>query len=88
MKEACEKFSEWRKPENEIALSLSTVLELMAFHLKTRETPLFAAINTPEKQPEHLFRSLGFNHTWDEWRREEHARTRVSGKKHDRDCSR
>ncbi|MCK0704214.1 hypothetical protein JI258_23265, partial [Escherichia coli] len=53
-----------------------------------RETPLFAAVNTPEKQPDHLFRSLGFNHTWDEWRREEHARTRVSGKKNDRDCSR
>ncbi|MGT1022095.1 MobQ family relaxase, partial [Salmonella enterica] len=67
---------------------ISPAPELMAFHLKTRETPLFAAVNTPEKQPDHLFRSLGFNHTWDEWRREEHARTRVSGKKNDRDCSR
>ncbi|HHD8732660.1 TPA: hypothetical protein ACOXZ8_004403, partial [Escherichia coli] len=67
---------------------ISPAPELMAFHLKTRETPLFAAINTPEKQPEYLFRSLGFNHTWDEWRREEYTRTRVSGKKNDRDYSR
>ncbi len=35
----------------------------MQFHLKTREAPLFAAVNTPEKQPDHLFRSLGFNRT-------------------------
>ncbi|MEH4226114.1 conjugal transfer protein, partial [Escherichia coli] len=58
--------------------------ELMLFHLKTREAPLFAAVNTPEKQPDHLFRSLGFNRTWDEWQREEYARTRVSDRKHER----
>nr|MDN1036937.1 conjugal transfer protein [Escherichia coli] len=58
--------------------------ELMLFHLKTREAPLFAAVNTPEKHPDHLFRSLGFNRTWDEWQREEYARTRVSDRKHER----
>ncbi len=52
---------------------ISPAPELMEFHLKTREAPLFAAVNTPEKQPDHLFRSLGFNRTWDEWRREEDA---------------
>ncbi|EMQ4782529.1 conjugal transfer protein, partial [Shigella sonnei] len=40
---------------------ISPAPELMQFHLKTREAPLFAAVNTPEKQPDHLFRSLGFN---------------------------
>nr|WP_284143148.1 hypothetical protein [Escherichia coli] len=42
---------------------ISPAPELMQFHLKTREAPLFAAVNTPEKQPDHLFRSLGFNRT-------------------------
>ncbi len=36
---------------------ISPAPELMQFHLKTREAPLFAAVNTPEKQPDHLFRS-------------------------------
>ncbi|ENS5330568.1 conjugal transfer protein, partial [Shigella sonnei] len=45
---------------------ISPAPELMQFHLKTREAPLFAAVNTPEKQPDHLFRSLGFNRTWEE----------------------
>ncbi|HDX4958253.1 TPA: conjugal transfer protein, partial [Escherichia coli] len=49
---------------------ISPAPELMEFHLKTREAPLFAAVNTPEKQPDHLFRSLGFNRTWEEWQRE------------------
>ncbi|EKM4538890.1 conjugal transfer protein, partial [Escherichia coli] len=53
---------------------ISPAPELMKFHLKTREAPLFAAVNTPEKQPDHLFRSLGFNRTWDEWRRDEQHR--------------
>ncbi|MFV2379363.1 conjugal transfer protein, partial [Escherichia coli] len=48
---------------------ISPAPELMEFHLKTREAPLFAAVNTPEKQPEHLIRSLGFNHNCDERRR-------------------
>ncbi|MDK8777268.1 MAG: conjugal transfer protein, partial [Gardnerella vaginalis] len=62
---------------------ISPAPELMQFHLKTREAPLFAAVNTPEKQPDHLFRSLGFNRTWDEWRREEDARTHTTERRHD-----
>ncbi len=60
----------------------------MEFHLKTREAPLFAVVNTPEKQPDHLFRSLGFNRTWDEWRREEDARTHATERRPDRGWSR
>lgn len=41
---------------------ISPAPELMEFHLKTREAPLLAAIHTPEKQPDHLFCLLGFNH--------------------------
>ncbi|MBJ4306785.1 conjugal transfer protein, partial [Salmonella enterica subsp. enterica serovar Derby] len=63
---------------------ISPAPELMEFHLKTREVPLFAAVNTPEKQPDHLFRSLGFNRTWDEWRREAEARTHTTERRHDR----
>ena len=66
---------------------ISPAPELMEFHLKTREVPLFAAVNTPEKQPDHLFRSLGFNRTWDEWRREEDARTHATERRHDRGWS-
>ena len=66
---------------------ISPAPELMQFHLKTREAPLFAAVNTPEKQPDHLFRSLGFNRTWDEWRREEDARTHTTERRHDRGWS-
>ncbi|WP_396015758.1 MobQ family relaxase [Escherichia coli] len=66
---------------------ISPAPELMEFHLKTREAPLFAAVNTPEKQPDHLFRSLGFNRTWDEWRREEDARTHTTERRHDRGWS-
>ncbi|HAH0829855.1 TPA: conjugal transfer protein, partial [Escherichia coli] len=66
---------------------ISPAPELMEFHLKTREDPLLAAIHTPEKQPDHLFRLLGFNRTWNEWRREEDARTHVSERRHDRDWS-
>ena len=66
---------------------ISPAPELMQFHLKTREAPLFAAVNTPEKQPDHLFRSLGFNRTWDEWRREEDARTHATERRHDRGWS-
>ncbi|MCI4495097.1 hypothetical protein MRT09_25175, partial [Escherichia coli] len=57
------------------------------FHLKTREAPLFAAVNTPEKQPDHLFRSLGFNRTWDEWRREVFYVTESTERRHDRGWS-
>ena len=66
---------------------ISPAPELMEFHLKTREAPLFAAVNTPEKQPDHLFRSLGFNRTWDEWRREEDARTHATERRRDRGWS-
>ncbi|HHU2785574.1 TPA: MobQ family relaxase [Escherichia coli] len=66
---------------------ISPAPELMEFHLKTREAPLLAAIHTPEKQPDHLFRLLGFNRTWNEWRREEDARTHVSERRNDRDWS-
>lgn len=66
---------------------ISPAPELMEFHLKTREAPLFAAVNTPEKQPDHLFRSLGFNRTWEEWQREEDARTHTTERRHDRGWS-
>ncbi len=54
----------------------------MEFHLKTREAPLFAAVNTPEKQPDHLFRSLGFQSYWDEWRREEEDAEHTTEEEH------
>ncbi|EJI7577026.1 DNA primase, partial [Escherichia coli] len=38
--------------------------QLMQFHLKQQDTPLFAAIHKPEEQPDKLFRSLGFEQTW------------------------
>ncbi|MCZ5345605.1 DUF5710 domain-containing protein [Escherichia coli] len=41
--------------------------QLMQFHLKQQDTPLFAAIHKPEEQPDKLFRSLGFEQTWKEW---------------------
>lgn len=61
--------------------------ELMQFHLKTWSEPLFAIVNTPEKQPDHLFRSLGFERTWDEWQRDEYARTHATERRHDRGWS-
>ncbi|HDP1591597.1 TPA: MobA/MobL family protein [Escherichia coli] len=61
--------------------------ELMQFHLKTWSEPLFAIVNTPEKQPDHLFRSLGFERTWDEWKRDEYARTHATERRHDRGWS-
>ncbi|WP_213351446.1 MobQ family relaxase [Citrobacter braakii] len=66
---------------------ISPAPELMQFHLKTWKEPLFAAVNTPEKQPDHLFRSLGFNRTWEEWQREEDARTHTTERRHDRGWS-
>ncbi|HAW5014410.1 TPA: MobQ family relaxase [Escherichia coli] len=66
---------------------ISPAPELMEFHLKTREAPLFAIVNTPEKQPDHLFRSLGFERTWDEWQRDEYARTHATERRHDRGWS-
>ncbi|WP_454770893.1 hypothetical protein [Escherichia coli] len=56
----------------------------MQFHLKTSEVTL-AAVN--RKQPDHLFRSLGFNRTWEEWQREEDARTHTTERRHDRGWS-
>ncbi len=41
--------------------------QMMQFHLKQQDTPLFAAIHKPEEQPDNLFRSLGFEQTWKEW---------------------
>ncbi|EPX0727795.1 LPD7 domain-containing protein [Escherichia coli] len=41
--------------------------QMMQFHLKQQDTPLFAAIHKPEEQPDNLFRSLGFAQTWKEW---------------------
>ncbi|EKG5179127.1 DNA primase, partial [Escherichia coli] len=41
--------------------------QLMQFHLKQQDSPLFAAIHKPEEQPDNLFRSLGFEQTWKEW---------------------
>ncbi|EPY9336485.1 LPD7 domain-containing protein, partial [Escherichia coli] len=38
--------------------------QMMQFHLKQQDTPLFAAIHKPEEQPDKLFRSLGFEQTW------------------------
>ncbi|HGC3763785.1 TPA: LPD7 domain-containing protein [Escherichia coli] len=43
------------------------VPQLMQFHLKQQDSPLFAAIHKPEEQPDKLFRSLGFEQTWKEW---------------------
>ncbi|HFU8959168.1 TPA: LPD7 domain-containing protein, partial [Escherichia coli] len=34
--------------------------QMMQFHLKQQDSPLFAAIHKPEEQPDKLFRSLGF----------------------------
>ncbi|EPA9521715.1 LPD7 domain-containing protein [Escherichia coli] len=41
--------------------------QIMQFHLKQQDSPLFAAIHKPEEQPDKLFRSLGFAQTWKEW---------------------
>ncbi|HFP3856070.1 TPA: LPD7 domain-containing protein [Escherichia coli] len=41
--------------------------QIMQFHLKQQDSPLFAAIHKPEEQPDKLFRSLGFEQTWREW---------------------
>lgn len=41
--------------------------QLMQFHLKQREEPLFASLYTPDRQPDELFRSLGFEQTWQQW---------------------
>ncbi|HDD8902467.1 TPA: DNA primase [Escherichia coli] len=41
--------------------------QMMQFHLKQQDSPLFAAIHKPEEQPDKLFRSLGFEQTWKEW---------------------
>ncbi|EIZ6399132.1 DNA primase [Escherichia coli] len=41
--------------------------QLMQFHLKQQDSPLFAAIHKPEEQPDKLFRSLGFEQSWKEW---------------------
>ncbi|WP_172628600.1 DUF5710 domain-containing protein [Escherichia coli] len=41
--------------------------QLMQFHLKQQDSPLFAAIHKPEEQPDKLFRYLGFEQTWKEW---------------------
>ncbi|MCW7081184.1 hypothetical protein NYV52_01520 [Escherichia coli] len=35
--------------------------QLMQFHLKQQDSPLFAAIHKPEEQPDKLFRSLGLS---------------------------
>ncbi|EHW9287458.1 TPA: DNA primase, partial [Escherichia coli] len=31
------------------------------------EEPLFAAVYTPEKQPDALYRNLGFEQSWQQW---------------------
>ncbi|HHU8332759.1 TPA: LPD7 domain-containing protein [Escherichia coli] len=41
--------------------------QIMQFHLKQQDSPLFATIHKPEEQPDKLFRSLGFEQTWKEW---------------------
>ncbi|HFW4712700.1 TPA: LPD7 domain-containing protein [Salmonella enterica subsp. enterica serovar Chailey] len=41
--------------------------ELMQFHLKTREEPLFAAVYNPDQQPNELYRNLGFEQSWQQW---------------------
>ncbi|MCK7226166.1 conjugal transfer protein, partial [Enterobacter kobei] len=48
--------------------------KLMQFRLKGCQDTLFAAINKPEEMPDYLFRQLGFNQTWHEWKREEQRR--------------
>ncbi|QXD00987.1 LPD7 domain-containing protein [Klebsiella sp. PL-2018] len=41
--------------------------EHMVFTLKQREAPLIAQLYTPDKQPDALFRRLGFEQTWQQW---------------------
>ncbi|MEA1172910.1 MobA/MobL family protein, partial [Escherichia coli] len=48
--------------------------KLMQFRLKGCQDTLFAAINKPEEIPDYLFRQLGFNQTWHEWKRDEQHR--------------
>ncbi|HIB6863524.1 TPA: MobQ family relaxase [Escherichia coli] len=48
--------------------------KLMQFRLKGCQDTLFAAINKPEEMPDYLFRQLGFNQTWHEWKRDEQHR--------------
>ncbi|HBE5343354.1 TPA: MobA/MobL family protein [Escherichia coli] len=48
--------------------------KLMQFRLKSCQDTLFAAINKPEEMPDYLFRQLGFNQTWHEWKRDEQHR--------------
>ncbi|EIG6529969.1 MobA/MobL family protein [Escherichia coli] len=47
---------------------------LMQFRLKGCQDRLFAAINKPEEMPDYLFRQLGFNQTWHEWKQDEQHR--------------
>ncbi|MCD4056538.1 hypothetical protein KX464_25465 [Escherichia coli] len=42
----------------------------MRFRLKGCQDSLLAAINKPEEMPDYLFRQLGFNQTWHEWKRD------------------
>lgn len=39
----------------------------MVFTLKQRDEPMMAQLYTPEKQPDDLFRRLGFEQTWQQW---------------------
>ncbi|ECI3780640.1 MobA/MobL family protein [Salmonella enterica subsp. diarizonae] len=61
--------------------------QLMQFFLKTYDRYIVAGLYTPEKQPDHLFRSLGFNRTWDEWQRDEYARKHDTDRSHERGWS-
>ncbi|EOX1060519.1 hypothetical protein ACO4HZ_005389, partial [Escherichia coli] len=42
--------------------------------LKGCQDTLLAAINKPEEMPDYLFRQLGFNQTWHEWKQDEQHR--------------
>ncbi|EFM8845206.1 conjugal transfer protein, partial [Escherichia coli] len=47
---------------------------LMQFRLKGHHDRLLAAVHKPEEMPDYLFRQLGFNQTWHEWKRDEQHR--------------
>ncbi|HHY8754689.1 TPA: MobQ family relaxase, partial [Escherichia coli] len=47
---------------------------LMQFRLKGHHDRLLAVVHKPEEMPDYLFRQLGFNQTWHEWKRDEQHR--------------
>lgn len=65
---------------------ISPAPELMEFHLKTREAPLLLS-STHQKTAGSSVPLAGFQSYWDEWRREEDARTHATERRPDRGWS-